>query len=293
MLCEIGAQYGFLVTWLTMTILALLSVVTISSLVFVPYYGRPSYGRWTRKCNPDFPSPASVKREIVQTVKGLVVATLIPAFTLHASGRGRLKGYCGDPYSVGPAGHLWQTAIVVGFTDLVEYLYHLAGHGCSIGWAVHRHHHKFSNPSPFAVIADEWPDQFVRTLPMLALPSLISVNMDLLFFCFAALFYGYGVYLHSGYETSYLSAHHPVLNSSYHHYYHHAVSTKDRPVYTGFFVKLWDQLFGTEARDCRCFECRPPSERSMTKWKEVHKPDYSVLLSPRWWWTKSSNVRAD
>jgi hypothetical protein len=58
----------------------------------------------------------------------------------------------------------------------------------------------------------------MRTLPMVALPLMLPLNMDLLFAIFAVLFYGYGVYLHLGYETPYLSAHNPLLNTSYHHY---------------------------------------------------------------------------
>ena len=86
----------------------------------------------------------------------------------------------------------------------------------------------FYNPSPFAVIADEYLDQFVRTLPMVILPYVMPINMDLLFAIFATLFYAYGVYLHWGYESKYLTAHNPVFNTAYHHYMHHAVSAKNR-----------------------------------------------------------------
>ncbi|XRB03643.1 hypothetical protein NFJ02_18g29980 [Pycnococcus provasolii] len=38
-------------------------------------------------------------------------------------------------------------------------------------WSRHRHHHVFSNPSPFAVLADDYLDQCVRAAPMLVLPA--------------------------------------------------------------------------------------------------------------------------
>lgn len=38
-------------------------------------------------------------------------------------------------------------------------------------------------------------------------PLLGPTNMDLLFFIFASLFYGYGVYLHSGYESPLVRVH--------------------------------------------------------------------------------------
>lgn len=64
-----------------------------------------------------------------------------------------------------------------------------------------------------------------------------------------------------------------------------------RPIYTGFFFKCWDQLFDTGYSDpCQCYHCRPPRTRQM--WEETVKPDYSVLLSPKWW-LHSSTVNAE
>ena len=52
----------------------------------------------------------------------------------------------------------------------------LRRHYFSALWTVHKHHHVFYNPSPFAVIADEYFDQFVRSTPLLLLP-LAMVRM--------------------------------------------------------------------------------------------------------------------
>ena len=55
-----------------------------------------------------------------------------------------------------------------------------------------------------------------------------------------------------------------------------------RPIYTGFFFKLWDNVFGTNyPGKCACYQCRP--KRSIQEWLKIEKPDYSVLLSPAWW----------
>eukprot|EP01032_Pedospumella_encystans_P021139 gene21139-23993_t len=273
-----------------MSVLGLVSMLLLSSALFYPYYVHPTFERWQRKNNPKFPSPELVKKEIIHMCKGLSAATLCPAFTLMASKWGYSQGYCGSgtgaEYPL-----LVQLIIIFVFTDFAEYYYHLMGHKYNLLWSIHRHHHMFYNPSPFAVIADEYLDQFVRTLPMVILPFVMPINMDLMFAVFAVLFYGYGVYLHWGYESQYLSAHHPILNTSYHHYIHHALSAKNRPIYTGFFFKLWDNMFGTVLSDpCTCFDCRP--KRSLEMWKETIKPDYSVLLSPKWWLASSAAVDA-
>lgn len=153
-----------------------------------------------------------------------------PAFALWASYRSMSKGYCGDPHHVGVLGHWLQTLVIIGFSDFTEYGYHWLGHYFHFMWSIHKHHHVFYNPTPFAVIADEWMDQFMRSLPMVILPAIMPINIDLLFAIFTTLFYGYGVYLHWGHESSYLSAHNPIFNTSYHHYSHHAVSVIGKPV---------------------------------------------------------------
>jgi Delta7-sterol 5-desaturase len=292
MLCEIGEAYGFVALWLTLTVLGFISMAILSTAVFIPYYVNPSFDLWKLKLNPAFPSPALVRKEIIHTSKGLVFATLCPAFSLWASQNGyAMQGYCGDVHGIGISGHLLQTALIFGFTDAIEYAYHWIGHRFKFMWKVHCHHHHFHNPSPYAVIADEPLDQFCRTLPMVLLPYLFKINMDLLFLCFAAIFYGYGVYLHFGYEVKGLSAHNPILNTSYHHYYHHARSVIGKPIYTGFFFKIWDALFNTAQKDeCQCCECRPTSSRSQAAWKKTVKPDYSVLLDWSFWTNTSLNV---
>jgi hypothetical protein len=64
-----------------------------------------------------------------------------------------------------------------------------------------------------------------------------------------------------------------------------------RPIYTGFFFKLWDHVFGTTyPGNCSCYQCRP--RRSQDERAKVKKPDYSVLLSPTWWVSSSAGYKA-
>ncbi|CAM9441127.1 unnamed protein product, partial [Chrysoparadoxa australica] len=154
-----------------------------------------------------------------------------------------------------------------------------------IFWAQHRHHHVFFNPSPFAVIADEYVDQFCRSAPLLLFPLLMPVNIDLLFFQFGLFFYIYGCYLHWGYEFDWLDAHQPFINTAYHHYLHHAKSVVFKPYHTGFYFKIWDQLFGSVYKgQCICAACeRKAGRRSKEEYAKVHKPNYSVLLQSSFW----------
>jgi len=161
------------------------------------------------------------------------------------------------------------------------------GHRLNYFWAIHKHHHQFSNPSPFAVIADEYLDQFIRAAPLVIIPLVMPINMDLMFLQYAVMFYAYGVYLHWGFESEYPDAHHPVLNSSFQHYLHHAISVKNKPLHTGFFFKLWDQMFGTMyVGECFCAKCEQRAgKRTPEAFEKIVKHDYSVLLQTSFWFS--------
>lgn len=279
------APSAFFTTWAVLTILGAISVLGFSGPVFYRYFAKPTYELWRYKINPKYPPPEKIRLEIIQTAKGMVAATSAPALSLYFSQHGYSQAYCG-------VGDMGWTYLIASFfvawlaADLWEFSYHYCGHRFSSMWEVHKHHHVFFNPSPFAVIADEPLDQFVRALPMFVFPLVAPVNMDLLFCSFGFFFYAYGVYLHCGHDMEWPDAHHTWINTSYQHFAHHAISIKNKPYHTGFYIQLWDRLMGSVyPRDkCFCSKCaRAKGEREFKAWEEVVKPDYSVLLSPSFW----------
>ncbi len=87
-----------------------------------------------------------------QMLKGMLTATLCPALSLYLTRHNLSHAYCG----IEPHGwlHFIGTFFIIWLgTDLWEFLYHYLGHKTAWGWANHKHHHLFFNPSPFAVIA--------------------------------------------------------------------------------------------------------------------------------------------
>jgi len=294
MLCEIHVFGNFIATWVALSVLGLVSILGLSVAVFYRYYVNPTYEMWRYKINPKYPSPLKVRDEITTMLKGLMAATLCPSLALWLAEHGYSKAYCGIgahglPYLVGSFFAIWI------LTDLWEFFYHWMGHTYDFFWSVHKGHHQFYNPSPFAVIADEWLDQFMRATPLLVLPLIAPVNMDLLFFEYSVFFYGYGVFLHWGYEFETLDAHNPILNTSFQHYLHHARSIKNKPYHTGFYFKVWDYLMGTlYDQACFCSKCqRKEGLRSKELWDKVEKPDYSVLLQPSFWTSQKADAASD
>ena len=291
MLCELHALGANpVLTWLLLSALGVVAIVIMSGSVFLAYYWTPTYAQWQRKINPAYPPSSAVRDEVLQTLKGLLTATVCPVASLALAQRGLSHAYCGLP-----AGHTATEQVVAFFAiwlacDFFEWGYHFIGHSVPFFWAQHRPHHVFYNPSPFAVIADDMLDQFVRSSPLLILPLLAPVNIDLLFATFVVFFYGYGTYLHWGHESDFISAHQPLINGAYEHYYHHAKATlQTGPIYTGFFWKVWDNIAGSvppAGSACICSRCEAAAgRRSLVAWAALPKPDYSPLLSPAFWWS--------
>jgi len=221
-------------------------------------------------------------------IKGMWSATLSPALSVYLAKTGMSKAYCGmQDYSLGY--HVFTFFLAWLGCDFFEFFYHRMGHITSFGWSQHKYHHLFYNPTPFAVIADDFVDQFARALPLLVLPLVIPINIDMLFGIFLVMFYAYGVYLHWGYELSWPDAHGYWINSAHQHYLHHAISVRNKPYHTGFFFKIWDRLFGSlYDGPCFCAKCsQAKGERTRERYEQAmkDKPDYSVLLRPSFWWT--------
>jgi Delta7-sterol 5-desaturase len=124
---------------------------------------------------------------------------------------------------------------------------------------------------------------------------ILPMNIDMVFATFGIFFYGYGVYLHSGHELPLISAHNPIINSSFQHYLHHARSSMNLPYHTGFYFKIWDQLFGSIYNDtCICAECeKKAGRRTKKQFEEIikTKPDYSILLSPTFLFSTSDATK--
>lgn len=120
-------------------------------------------------------------------IKGIVTAAFCPALSLYLAQHKLSKGYCGAPegYGYGYMAFTFVTTWIV--SDFFEFFYHYLGHSYDQLWNVHKYHHYFWNPSPFAVVADEYLDQLVRASPLLIYPLLFPINIDMLFFQFGQL----------------------------------------------------------------------------------------------------------
>jgi lathosterol oxidase len=152
-----------------------------SSLIFYYSYVKITYEKWLKKCNPKYPSAENVRMEIMLMLKGILSGTFCPSLTLYLMSKQKLKGYCGiDQYG-------WKYLFISFFlswllVDFFQFFYHRMGHTLNLFWNVHKCHHQFFNPTPFSVIAEDYIDQIIGASPLIILPFLVPINIDLLFF---------------------------------------------------------------------------------------------------------------
>ncbi|KAF8820124.1 putative C-5 sterol desaturase [Cardiosporidium cionae] len=285
-LCEIFAGRSLPEIWFGLYAMAFFFVNGLSTVYFYFLYWNPTYKTWVKKSNPAYPKAAKIREEIFQMNKGLVMAALPPALSLWLSHTHFSYGYCGFSATSFKEELIHQLWYLI-FLDFIEFFYHYGTHVNHWLWKLHKYHHTFYNPTPFAVIADEVIDQLVRALPMAIFPLFVPLNLDIMFFQMALVIYGYGTYLHCGHEMNFPDAHNSmyVLNTSYQHFCHHSISVYRKPFHCGFVLNIFDKLFGSvykgECFCCKC--CEMKGERSIEKWKALKKPNYKKMLSWPFW----------
>jgi lathosterol oxidase len=289
MLCEImnNSSLGFVETWTVLTIAAWISLVLTSGIPFWYYYMNPTYEKWIVKTNRNYPPPSLVRSEAYKSLKGCIFVTLSPTLALYLAKIGmHSNAYCGIQYGIGY--EVIQFVLVFFITDFFEWGWHWLGHRFDVLWEIHRPHHKYFNPTPWAVIADDAPDEIIRGSPLFLIPMLFPTNLEMLFLQFILFFNFYGTLIHTGIDYKWLSPHGTkFLNTPYHHHIHHRLSTKNKPLHTGFFLQIWDRYLGNSiytGDKCYCSECdAKEGNRTVEAFQKLHKPDYSVLLQPSYW----------
>ncbi len=205
-----------------------------------------------------------VRGELVDGVLSMSMAMSCVAIAFWMSSRG-----IGQLYS-SPHDHpLWQIPLgilgVFVVMEVFEWAFHWASHRNPLLWKLHKRHHRYANPTPLGVMADQPFDMLVKASPIVWIPMLFPVWDVALLVTFATMNFLYGTYLHAGFDPPWApSPHSRFLVTAWHHNEHHSGSVDYN---YGFFTGFMDILCGTRltpadrvAREpsYRCPACRDP-----------------------------------
>ena len=219
-----------------------------------------SFKRWKTQSRP--PSPAQVRGEVLDGVVAMAMVMCSIALSFWCAQRGYSRMYA-DPGEYGLLYIPLSIFFVFITMEVFEWAFHWACHRSQILWTVHKHHHRYSNPTPFGVMADQPIDMLIKASPILWVPFLFPIWDVALIGTFATMNFIYGTYLHAGFDFPFMpSPHSRYLVGAWHHNEHHSGSVDYN---YGFFTGFLDIWFGTrftpndkaEKRSSyRCTECR-------------------------------------
>jgi lathosterol oxidase len=173
--------------------------------------------------------------EIAQAASAMPLLSLFTVPFFLAEVRGLTKLY--DNPSATPWWYQWaQIPLFLVFTDCCIYWIHRGLHHPLVYKAVHKPHHRWLMPTPYASYAFHPLDAFVQSLPYHIFPFLFPLQklIHVLLFVFVNL---WTVIIHDGEFAS----HGPILNGAAHHTVHHLYFNYNYGQYT----TLWDRLGGS------------------------------------------------
>lgn len=176
-----------------------------------------------------------VKLELRQSLTSIPVMTslTVPWFVLELQGYSKLYM---DPSKYGWWYMVFQFPLFLLFTDMLIYCIHRWLHWPSVYKHLHKPHHKWIVPTPFASHAFHPVDGYLQSLPYHVFPFIFPLHK----ISYVVLFMIVNVWTVLIHDGEYL-AHDPVVNGSACHTIHHLYFNYNYGQYT----TLWDRLGGS------------------------------------------------
>lgn len=208
-----------------------------------------------------------IRLEIIQAVSAIPVMTAltVPWFVLETQGFSKLywnmENHGGWQYL------LFSLPLFLVFTDALIYCIHRWLHWPSVYKHLHKPHHKWIVPTPFASHAFHPVDGYLQSLPYHIFPFFFPLQ-KLVYLALFGFVNVWTVLIHDG---EYL-AHDPVVNGSACHTIHHLYFNYNYGQYT----TLWDRLGGTHRTpDRELFD--PSLKKSNTTYQKQVKQMEEIL----------------
>lgn len=198
--------------------------------------------------------PNQLRREILYASKSIPLMTLgmVPFFMLEIHGFSKLYIHKDTQPGLQELGYLMLSILLyLMFTDCCIYWIHRFLHHRRVYKYIHKPHHLWKVPTPFASHAFHPIDGYLQALPYHIFPFIFPLHkvLYLLLFLFVNL---WTVSIHDGhYSVPNLLK--PIINGSAHHTDHHLFYNCNY----GQYFTLWDRIGGsfrrplyTSLKDC-------------------------------------------
>jgi len=177
-----------------------------------------------------------IKLEIRQTLwslPGMAIFTA-PLFLLEVRGYAKLYDSPSDaPF---PLYNLLQFPFFIMFTDLFIYWIHRGLHHPMVYKTLHKPHHKWIMPTPYASHAFHPLDGFAQSIPYHVFPFIFPLQK----FAYIALFTFINIWTVMIHDGEYV-ANSPIINGAACHTMHHLYFNYNY----GQFTTLWDRMGGS------------------------------------------------
>ncbi|KAF3935570.1 hypothetical protein ABW19_dt0203187 [Dactylella cylindrospora] len=214
----------FLITWIFGTLLYFVS----STLSYIFVFDKDT-----------FKHPKFLKNQIREEIKVSLAAhpgmSLLTAPFFLIEVRGHTKMF-DDPYKYGSLYFYLQFPIFIIFTDALIYLIHRGLHHPSIYRYLHKSHHKWIMPSPYAAHAFHPVDGWAQSLPYHFFPLVLPLWK----YAYVALFVFVNIWTVMIHDGEYV-ANSPIINGAACHTMHHLYFNYNY----GQFTTFWDRLGGS------------------------------------------------
>ena len=208
-----------------------------------------------------------VKLEIAQTMQAMPIMSIltVPFYMLEI--RGYSKLYDGLEEAPFPLYNYLQFPFFVLFTDFCIYWIHRGLHHPLIYKRLHKPHHKWIMPSPFASHAFHPVDGWAQSVPYHLFPLLFPLQKFAYIILFVFINF-WTIFIHDGEYV----ANSPVINGAACHTMHHLYFNYNY----GQFTTLWDRVGGSYRKpNDELF--RRETKMGQTEWKRQAKEMETIL----------------
>ncbi len=189
---------------------------------------------------------SDVQREILASIRTVLVYTVISVFTIWSVKNGIIREPTG---SLGLFGNVGMLAFILIVHDAYFYWSHRMMHHPKLFKHFHRFHHRTVTPTPWAAYSFAVPEAFVMAVFM-PLWMFLVPTPSVVLFTFLAVMIIRNCMGHAGLELHAQGwASHPILkwiSTTTHHDMHHSGNFNSN---FGFYLTFWDKMMGTENPD--------------------------------------------